>query len=73
MLPKRGDAPTWVSTAGGGVAWLHVRLDSAPKYYTHRPYTRFAGGGARSLRAAAFAGSGGRQDEGAWRKGTVLR
>ena len=73
LLPKRGDAPTWVSTAGGGVAWLHVRLDSAPKYYTHRPYTRFAGGGARSLRAAAFAGSGGRQDEGAWRKGTSLR
>ena len=65
--------PTWVSTAGGGVAWLHVRLDSAPKYYTHRPYTRFAGGGARSLRAAAFAGSGGRQDEGAWREGTSLR
>ena len=61
LLPTRGDAPTWVSTAGGGVAWLHVRLDSAPKYYTHRPYTRFAGGGARSLRAAAFAGSGGRQ------------
>ncbi len=73
LLPTRGDAPTWVSTAGGGVAWLHVRLDSAPKYYTHRPYTRFAGGGARSLRAAAFAGSGGRQDEGAWRKGTSLR
>ena len=64
VLPKRGDAPTWVSTAGGGVAWLHVRLDSAPKYYTHRPYTRFAGDGARS---------GGRQDEGAWRKGTSLR
>ena len=73
VLSERGDAPLWVSTAGGGVAWLHVRLDSAPKYYTHRPYTRFAGGGARSLRAAAFAGSGGRQDEGAWRKGTSLR
>ena len=64
VLSERGDAPLWVSTAGGGVAWLHVRLDSAPKYYTHRPYTRFAGGGARS---------GGRQDEGAWRKGSSLR
>jgi hypothetical protein len=33
------DQPTWLNTAGGGVAWLHVRLDSAPKYYRHRPYT----------------------------------
>ncbi|MGI9175867.1 MAG: DUF6940 family protein [Rhodothermales bacterium] len=23
----------WLSTAGGGVSWLHVRLDSRPKYY----------------------------------------
>ena len=32
------DRPLWVSTAGGGVAWLHVRLDSLPKYYRHAPY-----------------------------------
>ncbi len=32
------DRPVWVSTAGGGVAWLHVRLDSRPKYYGHAPY-----------------------------------
>lgn len=25
--------PLWLSTAGAGVAWLHVRLDSRPKYY----------------------------------------
>lgn len=31
--------PVWLSTAGGGVAWLHVRIDSWPKYYAHRPYT----------------------------------
>lgn len=31
--------PIWLNTAGGGVAWLHVRLDSQPKYYRHRPYT----------------------------------
>lgn len=31
--------PLWLSTAGMGVAWLHVRLDSRPKYYGHRPYT----------------------------------
>ncbi len=32
------DQPLWLNTAGGGVAWLHVRLDSRPKYYRHRPY-----------------------------------
>ena len=32
------DKPIWLNTAGGGVAWLHVRLDSRPKYYRHRPY-----------------------------------
>jgi hypothetical protein len=32
------DRPLWVSTAGGGVAWLHVRLDSRPKYYRYAPY-----------------------------------
>ncbi len=33
-----GDTPLWLSTAGGGVAWLHVRLDSYPKYYDYSPY-----------------------------------
>ena len=33
-----GDNPLWLSTAGGGVAWLHVRLDSRPKYYGYSPY-----------------------------------
>ena len=28
----------WISTSGLGVPWLHVRLDSHPKYYQHRPY-----------------------------------
>lgn len=31
-------APLWLSTSGLGVAWLHVRLDARPKYYTHAPY-----------------------------------
>lgn len=35
-----GERPIWVSTAGGGVAWLHVRLDSWPKYYGHGPYRK---------------------------------
>jgi hypothetical protein len=30
--------PTWVSTEGSGVPWLHVRLDSRPKYYHYPPY-----------------------------------
>ena len=33
-----GDEPIWLNTAGGGVAWLHVRLDSRPKYYGFKPY-----------------------------------
>lgn len=32
------DQPLWLNTAGGGVAWLHVRLDSRPKYYRHKAY-----------------------------------
>jgi hypothetical protein len=31
-------ATIWLSTAGLGVDWLHVRLDSRPKYYRHEPY-----------------------------------
>jgi hypothetical protein len=31
-------SPRWLSTAGMGVAWLHVRIDSRPKYYGHRAY-----------------------------------
>lgn len=34
------DEPTWISVAGGGIAWLHIRLDSKPKYYRYAPYTR---------------------------------
>lgn len=30
--------PRWLSTAGMGVAWLHVRIDQQPKYYGHAPY-----------------------------------
>ena len=39
---RLSDAPLWLSTAGMGVAWLHIRLDSRPKYYGHAPYTRNA-------------------------------
>ena len=30
--------PVWLNTAGGGVAWLHARLDDRPKYYVYGPY-----------------------------------
>ena len=35
---RLGDQPLWLSTAGLGIFWLHVRLDSRPKYYTHGAY-----------------------------------
>jgi Family of unknown function (DUF6940) len=33
-----GPQPLWLSTAGGGVDWLHMRLDERPKYYRHQPW-----------------------------------
>lgn len=39
MTARVGTRPVWLSTAGAGVAWLHVRLDDRPKYYSYRPYT----------------------------------
>src|SRR5699024_6495415 len=33
MLDELGEAPKWLSTSGLGVFWLHVRIDSRPKYY----------------------------------------
>jgi hypothetical protein len=38
MLERLSAKPVWLSTAGAGVAWLHVRLDDRPKYYGHGPY-----------------------------------
>ena len=35
---RLGTQPVWLSTSGLGVYWLHIRLDSSPKYYTHEPY-----------------------------------
>lgn len=35
---RLSDQPVWANTSGLGVYWLHVRLDSSPKYYTHQPY-----------------------------------
>lgn len=40
LQTRIGERPVWLSTAGGGVAWLHVRLDDHPKYYSHEPYAQ---------------------------------
>lgn len=33
-----GPKTKWLSTAGLGVFWLHIRIDSRPKYYRHNAY-----------------------------------
>ena len=38
---RLGLAPVWLSTAGAGVSWLHVRIDNRPKYYGYEPYRTF--------------------------------
>lgn len=40
MSRRLSAKPVWLSTAGAGVSWLHVRLDDRPKYYGHDPYRR---------------------------------
>jgi hypothetical protein len=37
-LNQMPDKTLWLSTSGLGVAWLHVRLDTRPKYYSYAPY-----------------------------------
>jgi hypothetical protein len=38
MQGRIGKKPVWLSTAGAGVSWLHVRLDDRPKYYGFASY-----------------------------------
>lgn len=38
MINRLSTKPVWLSTAGAGVPWLHVRLDNRPKYFGHGPY-----------------------------------
>jgi hypothetical protein len=42
MERRLGTKPVWLSTAGAGVSWLHVRLDDRPKYYGYAPYREAA-------------------------------
>jgi hypothetical protein len=46
MQRRLGSKPVWLSTAGAGVSWLHVRLDDRPKYYGHMPYREIGARGA---------------------------
>jgi hypothetical protein len=38
LQSRLNQKPVWLSTAGAGVSWLHVRLDDQPKYYGYAPY-----------------------------------
>ena len=38
MARRMSAKPVWLSTAGAGVSWLHVRLDDRPKYYGFARY-----------------------------------
>ena len=38
VFENLGSTPKWLSTAGLGVSWLHLRLDTRPKYYKFSPY-----------------------------------
>jgi len=38
MAERMGAKPVWLSTAGAGVPWLHVRFDDRPKYYSYQAY-----------------------------------
>jgi hypothetical protein len=40
MARRVSAKPVWLSTAGAGVSWLHVRLDDQPKYYGYARYRR---------------------------------
>ncbi len=42
LMRKINSNPVWVSTSGLGVYWLHIRLDSRPKYYSYQPYCQYS-------------------------------
>jgi hypothetical protein len=41
LASRISNFPVWLSTAGMGVSWLHLRIDTRPKYYRHDPYRSF--------------------------------
>lgn len=44
VVERTSSQPLWLSTAGGGVDWLHMRLDDRPKYYRHLPWRSLSEG-----------------------------
>lgn len=38
---RLNEKPQWLSTSGLGVYWLHLRIDSRPKYYQFQEYKIF--------------------------------
>lgn len=38
-LAQLSDKKLWISTHGLGVFWLHIRLDTYPKYYHYKNYS----------------------------------
>lgn len=41
VLQRISPQPLWLNTAGGGVDWLHARLDDYPKYYRYIPWRKW--------------------------------
>lgn len=39
-LQSVGGKPKWLSTSGLGVFWLHIRIDTIPKYYQTKEYKK---------------------------------
>ena len=35
---EQPDQNVWLSTSGLGVVWVHVQLDSSPKYYQYASF-----------------------------------
>ncbi len=40
LKEKQPMEKSWFSTNGMGVAWLHLRIDNRPKYYSYAPFKR---------------------------------
>jgi hypothetical protein len=47
MEKRIATKPVWLSTAGLGVGWLHIRLDDRPKYYRYERYFHYLSPGLR--------------------------
>lgn len=50
LVERLSEQPIWLSTSGLGVYWVHIRLDSCPKYYTFRPYAQMCSGANNPVR-----------------------